>query len=113
MDDIEIDQEVTSAINKWIELSVHRGRKLELTSGAKALIVQIIINIKQDRSPYWAKVDYDSVQRFAVSIIPNILVDMNNRYDLYRLGKEQVSSWEILHNISDALDKWCPIPKDI
>lgn len=109
----EINEEMQNAINKWSQLAERQQRPLTLTQGAKEALMQMIINIEKDPSPYWADINHDSVQRFAISIIPNILVDMSHWRGSYRWPKSEVSSWEIWHNISSALDKWCPVPKDI
>lgn len=109
----EIKEGVESSIAKWLELERMRQRPVELTNGATKLIVQMIVNIENDPSPYWEKVEPDAVQRFAISTLPNILVEIDQRYWHYHREQKIVSSWEILHDISRALDKWCPIPKDI
>lgn len=109
----EIDDGVRSSINKWLELGRMRQRPLELTVGAKELVVQMIVNIQKDPSPYWERAELDAVQRFAISTIPNILADMDQRYRHSMREPKVLSSWEILHDISRALDRWCPIPKDI
>lgn len=109
----QIKEEVTIAVNKWSELAERQQRPLRLTNGAVEALTQMIVNIEKDPSPYWVDIDYDSVQRFSISIIPNILVDMSHWHGRYHWQKQEVSSWEIWHNISNALDKWCPVPKDI
>lgn len=109
----EIEKGVESSVAKWLELERMRQRPLELTNGAKKLVVQMIANIGSDPSPYWGSVELDTVQRFAVSTLPNILVEIGQRYRHFYKEQQIVSSWEILHDISRALDKWCPIPKDI
>ncbi len=112
----EIKSELELAINKWRGLVDLKQKQLILTDGAVEVITQMIVNIEKDPSPYWADIDTDSVQRFTISIIPNIMIDMSYRYHRHHRHhwhKQKVSSWEILHNISEALDKWCPVPKDI
>ena len=109
----EIEKEMKMAINKWSELAERQQKSLRLTSGAVEALTQMIVNIEKDPSPYWAEINYDSVQRYSISIIPNILVDISHRNRGYRWKKEEVSSWEIWHNISMTLDKWCPVSKDI
>jgi hypothetical protein len=109
----EIEEGVELSIAKWIELERMRQRPLELTNGAKKLVVQMIANIEKDPSPYWESVELDAVQRFAISTLPNILIEIGQRYRRFNREQKIFSSWEILHNISRALDKWCPIPKDI
>ncbi|SDI01008.1 hypothetical protein [Nitrosomonas sp. Nm132] len=111
----EIEERLDAAISQWMELTERQQQPFRLTNGAKQALVQMVINIEKDPSPHWADVDLDSVQRFAISIIPNILVDMSNGYGHYqsRWRKGKISSWEIWHNISSALDRWCPVPKDI
>jgi len=111
----EIKKGVQTSIDKWLEFERMSQNSLELTKGASELVVQMIVNIKDDPSPSWKEVELelDSVQRFVISTIPNILLDMNREYRSFNWKQQKVSSWEILHKISDALDKWCPIPKDI
>lgn len=111
----EITEQVDIAINQWTELQTRQKRPISLTNGAKQAFTQMIVNIEQDPSPYWVIDDYDALQRYAISIIPNILSDMRRGLHNYRSRwtKIEVSSWEILHRISPALDRWCPVPKDI
>lgn len=113
MEIYEIKEEMDVAINKWSELAKRQQKPLRLTSGAVEALIQMIVNIEKDPSPYWVDINYDSVQRFAISIIPNVLVDISHWNGRYRWQKQEVSSWEIWHKISRALDKWCPVPKDI
>lgn len=111
LDEIEVG--VQTSVRQFLALQEMKKHPLELTNGAINLIINMIVNIEKDPSPYWEAVEVDAVQRFAISTIPNVLADMNNRYKRDRWDKYSVSSWEILHDISDALNKWCPIPKDI
>lgn len=113
MESSEIKEQVKLSIAKWQQLERMRQSPVKLTDGAEELIVQMIVNIEKDPSPYWKSVELDAVQRFAISTIPNVLIDMDRRYLRIRMKREDISSWEILHNISRALDNWCPIPKDI
>lgn len=115
MKEREIEEEVGLAIRKWEQMLEQQNRKLQLTPGAKSTLTQMILNIEEDPSPYWPEVEYDSVQRFAISLIPNVLIDMSFSRHLfrYRWRHDKVSSWEIWHNISMALDRWCPVPKEI
>jgi len=109
----EIQERVESAIVNWQELERMRRSPFELTNGAKNLIVQLIVNIEKDPSPYWEEVDSDAVQKFAIATLPNVLLEIILRYRYVDRRQTTISSWEILHDISRALDKWCPIPKDI
>lgn len=109
----EIEEEMKIAINKWSELVERQQRSLTLTSGAIEALTQMIVNIEKDPSPYWADISHDSVQRFAISVVPNILADMSHWHGRYHWRTQKVTSWEIWHGISAALDKWCPVPKDI
>lgn len=112
MKQYEIEQKLELAIRQWEQTQELRKQKLQLTEGAKKALILLIQNIKEDPSPYWVEVDYDNLQEFVISIIPNILMDMSFSRS-QRLHKDTISSWEIWHQISWALDKWCPVSKDL
>ena len=77
------------------------------------MLTQMVINIGEDPSPIWAKVDAEPNQRYAISVIPNILNALEYRGRFSSKKTAKISSWELLHGISAILDEWCPIPKDI
>lgn len=112
----QIQDGVYEGIEKWSQMARLRGRDIQISKPAVDMLVTIIGNIERDRSPGWNVQEYqylESIQAYVISILPNILVDMENSYRWRQRERATVSSWEILHNISEALDKWCPIPKDI
>lgn len=117
MDREQVQVGVREALRRWAEVNAGvRAEVPELSSGAESLIVDLVVNIEKDPSPYWAwdLENMDVVQRFAITSLPNILLDMQASYGFRRRWPlQKVSSWEVLHQISGALDKWCPIPKDV
>lgn len=112
MNQDQIYQGVRQQLELWSGISRYRGRPHELTEGAVRLLVQLISNIEYDPSPQWRDAEYDSVQRYVISILPNILVDIDGQFGRPWVA-QRISSWELLHGISPALNRWCPIPKDI
>lgn len=106
---------VRASLQQWTEISAPVRQPLRLSDGAESLIVQIILNIQDDPSPHWDSAnDLDAVQRYVIAILPNILMDEQYRYRIRSIYEpRKISSWELLHHISDSLEKWCPIPKDI
>ncbi|GLQ51293.1 hypothetical protein ACFFJT_08825 [Dyella flava] len=108
----EIEKGVRQEVQKWSELSEYRREPRVLTEGAVRLLIQLVENIERDRSPHWRDFQYDDIQRYVVSIVPNMLVDIDNHLSRGWKSRE-ISSWEILHGISFALTRWCPVPKDI
>lgn len=109
----QIRNGVRVGAERWSQMAGFRGDKFRLTEGAIELIVTVVDNISHDPSPAWRQHDSDSVQRYAISILPNIFADMNSSYRWRQGEVTTFSSWEILHNISAVLEKRCPIPKDI
>jgi hypothetical protein len=112
MDYKEIETGVRQAAKQWSELSRYRQRSYELTDGAIHLLVQLVGNIEHDPSPHWRDFELDEIQRYVISTMPNMLVDIDNQMG-HRWRSSKVSSWEILHEMSYVLNRWCPVPKDI
>jgi hypothetical protein len=76
-------------------------------------LTYMIQMIELDPSRRWEEFNADAVQKYAVSIIPNVLNEIVRRNGYY-FGNAKVgviTSWEIWHGISGVLDQWCPIPK--
>lgn len=119
MDNIE--QNVDYEIAKWIRNQVPPpgGKRLQISNGAQKLLAKMIANIKDDASPAWRDLDPDQAQKYAISIIPNILNDFywtsrdGSRIRRRAHPPDLISSWELLHRMSRILDDWCFIPKDV
>lgn len=109
----EIHEGVSYGIMRWSKSAELAGGGFRLTSGAEQLIVQMLVNIEEDPSAYWQEIDPDRIQRYVIEILPNILAEVDRPTRRKNREHRPMSSWEILHNISRALNKWCPIPKDI
>jgi hypothetical protein len=110
----EIKQDVESTLNNWIALQSGLDRSVELTIGARAFLTTLIKNISEDTSNQWPNdINSDAIQRFAISLLPNIL----NEVLVKRIEKETntfvISSWEIAHSLTKILDMWCPIKKTV
>jgi hypothetical protein len=81
----------------------------------------MIENIQEDQSKYWEHkwIEGDTAQEFAISLIPNALNDLTtirrfSRRIFFTKGREiKISSWEIWHSLSEIVDRFCFIPKDI
>lgn len=114
MEPTEIYDRVSSEIEKWRALQRGMGWDIEISQGAIFAISFMVNNIKEDPSDYWTDINPDSMQMYAISVIPNIMNDIVNRFPKRREQRRSIrlSSWEIWHGISYALDSWCPIPKD-
>ncbi len=113
----QINKQVYDQIELWLRLQKKRKLNIEFTSGATDLLCQIIENIETDKSKSWDynKEDHNSAQEFAISLIPNAL---NYIYPNRRRWHENdyrkdytISSWELLHSITNILDRLCFIPK--
>lgn len=113
MDIEQIRRGVYEGADKWAQMGRLRGGEFRLTEGALELVVTMVDNIRRDPSPVWAAHEYDAVQAYVLAILPNILADIGASYRWRNRLPPIFSSWEILHGISEALEKWCPIPKDI
>lgn len=111
----EIHENVSNKLAKWGKQQKIKGWMPEFSEGAINSVSQMIINIKEDPSSYWIDVDTTEIQAYAITVIPNVL---NEIFLRFRRGgrfyekNTKITSWEIWHGISDALDTWCPIPKD-
>ena len=113
----QINKQVNDQIDLWLRLQKKRQVNVEFTTGATDLLCQIIENIEADKSRSWDynSEDFITAQEFAISLIPNALNDIYP----YRLGWYEndfrkvynISSWELLHSITNILDKLCFIPK--
>ena len=113
MDREEVEAGVVNAVRTWEELSLRQGKSYTLTEGAIDTIAQIIIKIQNDPSHFWISMERDDTQKYVLSILPNLLVEISQPLTYQSKTKTEISTWEILHEISSVLDKWCPIPKDI
>jgi len=109
----EIQRAVSEEAEKFSRFARHQDRRIQFTSGALAALGQMIENIQADPSIHWKRIDGDDVQRQVIFLLPNILTDMFSRWPGRSDRELLISSWEIWHNLSPALDKWCPVPKDI
>lgn len=113
----QINKQVSDQIELWLRLQIKRQVKVEFTDGATNLLCQIIENIETDKSKGWDyNIDeYKTAQEFAISLIPNALNDIypysRGRYYNDLKKGYTISSWELLHSITDILDRFCFIPK--
>jgi hypothetical protein len=113
----QINKQVNDQIDLWLSLQKKRQVNVEFTNGATDLLCQIIENIEADKSTNWNynTEDFNTAQEFAISLIPNALNDIYP----YRRGWYEndfskgytISSWELLHSITNILDRLCFIPK--
>ena len=114
MDSREIYERVSIEFKRWNDLQRRMGWETEISEGAVEALSQMVINIKEDPSSSWVGIIPEETQEYAISVIPNILNEIFLRFQRRRgprqLGK--ITSWEIWHGISSALDSWCPINKD-
>jgi hypothetical protein len=109
----EIENELSNQIDNWNARGGYSRRPLSFSKGARETLAHIISNIDKDPSPYWrmSNITTDSLQHHAILELPKILNLMYRKNKWSRL--EVISSWEILHDISSALDKSCPLSKGI
>lgn len=116
-----IREQVELEIEKWTSLQKKRNMEVSFTPKAIDFLCLMIENIQEDKSKYW---DYKSLegntaQEFAISLIPNALNDLTefrrfSRRMTFSKGREiKISSWEIWHSLSEIVDRFCFIPKDI
>jgi hypothetical protein len=113
MDREDIQRAVSNEAEKFYEFARRQNRQIRLTPGALAALGQMVENIEADPSSHWMRVDSDDIQRQVIFLLPNILIDMFARWPRRADREWLISSWEIWHNLSPVLDKWCPVPKDI
>ncbi len=113
MDREDIQRAVSNEAEKFYEFARRQNRHIRLTPGALAALGQMVENIDADPSSHWMRVDSDDIQRQVIFLLPNILIDMFARWPRRADREWLISSWEIWHNLSPVLDKWCPVPKDI
>ena len=116
MENNEIIDLVHEEFEKWQSSMELMEWRPEFSEGAVKAIGQMVINIVEDPSPSWMERESpEMLQRYAISIIPNILNDITRRFPyskrLIPMRINKITSWEIWHGISDALEQWCPIPK--
>jgi hypothetical protein len=110
MDYDVIQKQVDESVQTWEQVARYSRGPKEVTPGARETLAIIIHKIKVDPSPAWAEFDPDAVQRFAIASVPGILNTVTRRETTSRIAPV-VSSWEVLHAMSDILDHFCPIPK--
>jgi hypothetical protein len=110
----EIRAQVSEAVTSWRNNLPFRRRELEFSQGAIDALAQMIVNIQDDPSGYWIDYEPDQMQRQAINIIPNFLNDIFLRKFPMVIPPipNKITSWEIWHGISRALESWCPIPKE-
>jgi len=124
----EIISQVNEQVNKWIKSKKSLGVDVTITDGARGTLCHIIESIRNDPSPIW-KLDgvglsVDGVQKTFLDVLPNMLNELlflrlpyyDRQWRMPRLLSLQkksvtISTWEILHQISNILDYWCFIPK--
>jgi len=109
----EIQRAVSNEAEKFSGFARRQNRHIRFTPGALAALGQMVENIEADPSSHWKPFDSDDIQRQVIFLLPNILTDMFARWPRRPDRELLISSWEIWHNLSPALDKWCPVPKDI
>lgn len=114
MDAQAIRRAVSESIELWRSTLPSSSRDFLLSPGALNALVQMIVNIQDDPSVYWREHDPDQAQRRAINVIPNALNDifLRGRRNAAPRIPAQITSWEIWHGLSRALEVWCPIPKE-
>lgn len=116
-----IREQVKLEIEKWINLQKKRNVIVVFTPKAIDFLCLMIENIQEDKSKYW---DYkifedNNAQEFAISLISNALNDLiafrrfRKRPSFFRETEIRISSWEIWHSLSEIVNRFCFIPKDI
>lgn len=116
-----IREQVKLELEKWTGLQKKRNMEVSFTPKAIDFLCLMIENIQEDKSTYW---DYESLegntaQEYAISLIPNALNDLKRyrrsgrRIHSFKRNEIKISSWEIWHSLSEIVDRFCFIPKDI
>lgn len=112
METDEIHKGVAQAVETWQSIRRPFPRPIEISKGVIESLSFMIWQIRADPSKAWREHDTDATQRYAISVIPNVLNEIANHYLFRRGDVSVVTSWELWHGISPVLDQWCPIPKD-
>lgn len=120
MEKTEIKKRVELELEKWTSLQENRQVNVSFTPKAVDFLCLMIENIREDKSQYWDKneLETENAQELAISLIPNALNDLTyfKRYrrPVFRGKRDfKISTWEIWHSLSDIVDRFCFIPKDI
>lgn len=113
MQEQDIHAGIREQIERWSQFRERLGRRYVLTDGAVEALVLLIRNVAEDPSPRWRDFDREDAQRFGIALLPNVLNELTMGM-VSPIRREQViSSWELWHGLSRALDRWCFIPKDV
>lgn len=121
MEKSAIREQVELEIKKWTNLQQRRNVEVSITPKAVDFLCLMIENIQEDKSIYWNKKRFEenNAQEFAISLIPNALNDLRGfrrfggRQNYFKEREIKISSWEIWHSLSEIVDRFCFIPKDI
>lgn len=113
MEELEIRMGLREQIERWSQFRERLGRPYVLTDGAVEALALLIKNIADDPSPQWGDFDREDAQRFGIALLPNVLNDLTMDVAVSSRRQQIVSSWELWHGLSGALDRWCFIPKDV
>lgn len=129
MEQRKIISQVNEQIDRWIKSKKSLGVDVNVTDGGRATLCHIIESITNDPSPTWQlkkiELSVDSVQETFLDALPNMLNELlfvrlpyydHRQWRITRLESLKktsvtISTWEILHQISDILYSWCFIPK--
>jgi hypothetical protein len=85
---------------------------VELSPGARELLVTVIANIERDPSPAWMLRNADEAQGRAIAFIPVALSRVAERaYFRGKNGTPRLTTWEMLHESSNLVQMLCFIPK--
>lgn len=107
----EIDAHVTSALNELIRGHLSKGEIIYISPEVFHLTSNTIERIQTDPSPAWiVDTDYDNIQRQVIGRLGNIFEGILPGAVLED-GKLILSTWEVLHRISQALEFYCPVSK--
>lgn len=112
MENNEIHHDVSHAVEAWQQMRRLLPRPVETSKGLIETLSFMILQIAADPSRTWREHNTDAVQRYAISVIPNLLNEVAAHYRFRRGNVSVITSWELWHGISPMLDKFCPIEKE-
>lgn len=109
MNQTQIRSQVNKQVERWKKL---RKIEAEISGGGIDFLCLLVVNIQEDKSPAWTKLDENDsnlLQEEAIALIPyaldEVAVSTGTRNNM------KISSWEIWHSLTTVLDKFCFIPK--
>lgn len=103
-----VGKRVRRIIGETVNESKKEHKPIEISKKAKQIITTSILAIVDDPFPYWRaeKIDLRRVQAELIARLPGLLYEVADRSPGRR-----ITTFTLLHMLSDFLDRICPFEK--